>query len=260
MTQTHKTINNREGHWILARMGKKVLRPGGKELTLQMIDKLSISKEDKVVEFAPGLGFTANITLKKEPNSYTGVEINEEAARILRKKINGSNQKIVVGNAEASGLEDNSYTKVYNEAMLTMQSGSKKSAIMREAHRILRPGGLYGIHEIALRPDDISDALKTEIKQQLAGAIKVNARPLTAPEWKELLEKEGFEVIETLHNPFHLLKSGRMIQDEGFMRSLKIFFNILTHPQARKRILQMKKVFRKYEKQMSAISIIARKK
>ena len=36
------TINRRQGHWILAKMGKKVLRPGGKELTLKLIKNLEI--------------------------------------------------------------------------------------------------------------------------------------------------------------------------------------------------------------------------
>ena len=42
------------GHWLLARMGKRVLRPGGIELTRQMLDALNIRESDDVVEFAPG--------------------------------------------------------------------------------------------------------------------------------------------------------------------------------------------------------------
>lgn len=46
------------GHWLLARMGKRVLRPGGLELTHRLLDVLSIDGDDDVVEFAPGLGIT----------------------------------------------------------------------------------------------------------------------------------------------------------------------------------------------------------
>ena len=62
-------MNPQQGHWILAKMGKKVLRPGGKELSLKMIENLNITSNDDVVEFAPGLGFTAEITLAKKPKS-----------------------------------------------------------------------------------------------------------------------------------------------------------------------------------------------
>ncbi|HCD33381.1 MAG TPA: SAM-dependent methyltransferase, partial [Phycisphaerales bacterium] len=38
------------GHWVLARLGKRVLRPGGVELTRWMIDSLGIGQDDRVVE------------------------------------------------------------------------------------------------------------------------------------------------------------------------------------------------------------------
>ncbi len=256
----NKTIDTKQGHWILAKMGKKVLRPGGKELTQKLIQNLKISLEDDIVEFAPGLGFTASIALQSNPKTYTGIELNEEAASILRKTINGKDRQIIIGNAAESTLNNNSYSKVYGEAMLTMQADHRKFEIIKEAHRILKTGGLYGIHELGLQPNDISEEKKAEIQRALAQVIKVNARPLTISEWSNLLEKEGFKVIKTETNPMHLLEPKRMIDDEGFFRTLKIAFNILTHPKERKRILAMRKVFRKYQSHLNAISIVAEKK
>lgn len=255
----HQTLNAEQGHWLLAKMGKKVLRPGGKELTLQLMDKLAISHQDDIVEFAPGLGFTAGIALQKNPRTYTGVELNAEAAGILRKKINGPSREIVVGNACCCPLERGSADKVYGEAMLTMQADHRKAEIVREAYRLLRPGGLYGIHEIALTPDSIPEAAKKQIQHDLATTIKVNARPLTQAEWTTMLEAEGFTVESVMTNPMHLLETARIIDDEGFFRTLKIVFNILTHPKARKRIVEMRKVFQRYEDSMCAIAIVARK-
>ena len=51
---THKM----PGHWLLAKLGKRVLRPGGLELTRVMLKRLDIQSCDAVVEFAPGLGVT----------------------------------------------------------------------------------------------------------------------------------------------------------------------------------------------------------
>lgn len=256
----NQSLNTEQGHWLLAKMGKKVLRPGGKELTLQLIEQLAISQKDDIVEFAPGLGFTAGMALTKNPHSYTGVELNEEAASILRVKINGPMRRIVVGNACCCPLDAASADKVYGEAMLTMQTDHRKSEIVREAHRLLRPGGLYGIHEIALTPDSMPEADKKQVQQDLARTIKVNARPLTAAEWIHILETEGFTVEHISTNPMHLLEPRRIVDDEGFFRTLRIVFNILTHPKARKRILAMRKVFRRYEASMSAIAIVARKR
>ena len=69
------------GHWLLARLGKRVLRPGGLELTRKLLKHAGLSDAD-VVELAPGLGRTATELLSFQPASYVGVEKDEDAARI----------------------------------------------------------------------------------------------------------------------------------------------------------------------------------
>ncbi len=256
---TKTDISIAPGHWVLARMGKRVLRPGGKELTLKMIANLAISNQDEVVEFAPGMGFTANIVNKKNPKKYTAVELNEEAAARLKTIFNKENQEIVLGNAADTKLPENYADKVYGEAMLTMQNDKQKQDIINEAYRILKKGGLYGVHEISLMPEDISEEQKLGVQKDLAHGIKVNARPLTTKEWTTLFENAGFKIKEIAYNPMHLLEPKRIISDEGFFRALKIAFNIATHSKARKRIKQMRKSFVKNEQNMQAISIVAEK-
>ena len=119
-------IQKTPGHWLLARLGKRVLRPGGIELTRKMLDALAISPGDNVIEFAPGLGVTAKLTLKREPASYVGVERDERAARSVRRVLSGANQRCVIGKAQETGLPGESASVVYGEAMLTMQSATVK--------------------------------------------------------------------------------------------------------------------------------------
>ena len=69
------------GHWLLARLGKRVLRPGGLGLTRALLDGLAIGPADEVVEFAPGLGVTARMILQRGPRCYTGVERDAKATQ-----------------------------------------------------------------------------------------------------------------------------------------------------------------------------------
>lgn len=246
-----------QGHWILAKMGKRVLRPGGKELTKKLVSELHIQQDDDLVEFAPGLGYTANLALHHAPHSYIGVDADEDAVRELKNRIKGRNTKFQIGNAAETHLPDESKDKVFGEAMLTMHADHRKSDIIKEARRIQKKGGLYAIHELGLV--DVDDTLKSEIQKELALAIKVNARPLTEEEWGALLEKEGFKVNKVYTNGMFLLEYRRILEDEGFFRTLKIGFKIITHPKALKRILGMKKIFRKYQRHMNAIVIISEK-
>jgi len=246
-----------QGHWILAKMGKKVLRPGGKEMTCQLVSALQITQTDDIVEFAPGLGYTASLALQDHPYSYVGVDSDSDAIDQLEKKIAGNNIRFINGNAANTTLEEGTKDKVFGEAMLTMHADHRKLEIIREAKRILKKGGLYAIHELGL--NDVNEDLKAQIQKELALAIKVNAKPLTKGEWQSLLENEGFKVKNVFVNEMFLLEVKRLIDDEGFFRFLKISFNIIMNPKARTRILEMRKIFRKYQHHLNAIVIIAEK-
>ncbi|MCK6529163.1 class I SAM-dependent methyltransferase [Myxococcota bacterium] len=250
-------VTRMPGHWLLARLGKRVLRPGGRELTERMLADLAISPADDVVEFAPGLGVTARRALAARPASYTGVERAPEAAEIVRGYLPASGARCVVGHAEETGLPGGSATVVYGEAMLTMQTAKGKVRIVDEARRLLRAGGRYGIHELALTPDTLDEGLKAGIERELSQAIHVGARPLTESEWRQLLADQGFAVTTMTTSPMHLLELRRMIQDEGILGVLRIAWNVLCDRQARARVLEMRRVFRKHARHLSAITIVA---
>ena len=248
------------GHWLLARLGKRVLRPGGRQLTGQMIEALNIQSGDAVIEFAPGLGETARLTLQRKPASYTAVERDKDAAALVERFLTGPEQRCVVGFAENTGLPDATATVVYGEAMLSMQPPQHKLQIVREAYRLLKQGGRYGIHELCLMPDDLDENTKREIQNDLAAAIHHGTRPLTGAEWQGLLESEGFSVQAQVQAPMHLLEPRRIMQDEGVFGALRFAFNLLCNRAARRRVLAMRRVFSKHRNHLAAIMLIAHKK
>lgn len=244
------------GHWVLARMGKRVLRPGGMELTRRMLRSLGIGRTDDVVEFAPGMGLTARLTLAMSPVSYTAVERDAAAALEVGRYLTGDSQCCVVGSAAETGLPSASATVVYGEAMLTMQTDVTKRQIVREAARLLKSGGRYGIHEMCLA-DGADAESRREIESALTGVVHHGVKPLTVSEWRALLESEGF-VISTVESvPMSLLEPGRVVSDEGFLRAVKFFFNVLRNAEARRRVLTMRSVFRRYRKQLAAVAMTA---
>lgn len=243
------------GHWLLARLGKRVLRPGGRKLTEQMLGDASLRNAD-VVELAPGLGKTAKAILALHPSSYVGVESDSAAAELTRAAI-GDNGDVVRGDASRTGLPDESADVVIGEAMLTMQTNRNKTEIADEALRVLRPGGRYAIHELAIEPNDLDDSFKNEIRKDLARSIKVNARPLTPSEWTELLTAAGFEVEHVRFAPMALLEPRRIFADEGFLRTLHFVANVARDGDARRRILAMRRTFTKYRDHLTAIEVIA---
>ena len=248
------------GHWLLARLGKRVLRPGGRQLTHRMIEALNVQANDAVIEFAPGLGETARLTLKRKPANYTAVERDKDAAAMVEKFLQGPGQRCVVGFAERTGLPDATATVVYGEAMLSMQPPDHKSHIVREACRLLKPGGRYGIHELCLTPDDLDENSKHTLEHDLASVIHHGTRPLTSAEWRCLLESEGFVVEAQDHAPMSLLEPWRIIRDEGVFRALRFAFNLFRNRAARQRVLAMRRVFVTHRNHLAAIMLVGRKK
>lgn len=255
-----KDVSKMPGHWVFAKMGKKVLRPGGLELTRKMLEELAIRATDEVVEFAPGLGITAKMVIEKNPISFIAIEKDEAAAMRLRNLLKGEKQICHLGMAEKTGLPAESATVVYGEAMLTMLTDGKKREVIGEAARILKPGGRYGIHELCITPDDIDDSLQKTIRSELSSAMHVGASPLTAKLWEQMLDDEGFDVQRVIFQPFLLLEPKRLLQDEGPIGAARFAFNLLTHGEARRSILKMKNVFKKYRANLSGIAITAAKR
>lgn len=140
-----------------------------------------------------------------------------------------------------------------------MQGEKAKRAIMSEAARILRPGGRYVIHELAMRPDTIAEEPATEIRRALARAINVNARPLTVADWRRALEEVGLVVEETRTAPMALLKPGRMVADEGVLGALRIMRNVARDKDLRERVTTMARTFKKYDRHLCGVAIVARK-
>lgn len=237
-----------------------MLRPGGIELTRRLVRHADPKAADRIVEFGPGLGATAEMLLAVGPREYTGVDPNPEGAEQLLAILRRSpHARLVTATASRTGLADGCADLVVGEAMLTMQSEKDKQNIIAEAFRILAPGGRYAIHELGLRPDDVPEQVETEISKALSRTIKVGARPLTAAHWARLLEEAGFTVEHPDHNPMHLLEPARIVRDEGLRGALRYFDNVRRNPAARKRLLAMRKVFRAHRDHINAVAFVARK-
>jgi SAM-dependent methyltransferase len=243
------------GHWLLARLGKRVLRPGGLELTTRMLAAAGIGGAD-VVELGPGLGRTARDIVALRPRSYIGVDDTAAATAAVREVVEPIEGRVVVADAAATGLPSSSADVVIGEAMLTMQGDKAKRAIIAEAFRVVRPGGRYAIHELGLKPDSMPQETKDEIRRDLARSIKVNARPLTASEWQQLLTDAGFEVVSVDHASMALLNPARVLADEGLTGALRIVGNLIVRRAARRRVIGMRLTFHRYRRSLTAVAAV----
>ena len=138
-----------------------------------------------------------------------------------------------------------------------MQGGKAKGSSRGAAARVLRPGGRDVSQEVAVRPDAIGEEPATEIRRALARAINVSARPRAVADWRRTLEDVALVVEETRMAPMALLKVGRNIRDEGVGGFLRIARNVAADKALRRRVQELAGPFKRYEKDMVGIAIVA---
>lgn len=297
LTHEHLETCRMPGHWLLARLGKQVLRPGGRELTEAMLADVGVGETDDVVELAPGAGATAHLLLASRPHSYVAVDQDAEVVERLARALDepqastrtgaahdtglaAGSASVVVAEAmltmnpdavrrrivaEAfrvlapAGLAAGSASVVVAEAMLTMNPDAMRRRIVAEAFRVLAPGGRYAVHELALVPDDLPQAERQRIARDLSTSIHVGAKPLPAAEWRALLEDAGFVVEAILTAPMSLLELGRFVRDEGLWGTARFAVNLARDRAALARVWEMRDVFRRHASHLGAIALVARK-
>ena len=258
LPQSDRSTSTAAGHWVLARAGKRVLRPGGLKLTKRMLSAANMQGK-KIVEFAPGLGRTAQLIVSEGVASYVGVDQDPAAVARVEAIVKPHGGTVINAKAQDTGLSSESADVVVGEAMMTMQGEKAKAEIAAEAFRLLKPGGRYAIHELGLTPNNIDPELADGLRKQLARTIRANARPLTENEWRAVLTNAGFEVEWRGFAPMASLSLRRNLTDEGLLGVARIIRNLIRDKDLRARVLQMRSTFNKYRDHLTGIAIVAKK-
>jgi SAM-dependent methyltransferase len=168
-----------------------------------------------------------------------------------------------ISNIEAAGLSDrisivagdifqldritDKFDYVLAEAILTMQSNPGKAKILSIIRDRLKPSGKFLAHELLVRSDE------AQVRKNLSQAIRVNADPLSLLEWEAACENAGLTLQQQQTGSMKLLNLSQIVRDEGLLRTVKIAWNVLTNPNLRHRIFQIRSSFKQHKNQFGYI-------
>ena len=258
MAPTTINLPTAPGHQVLAAAGKKILRPGGKAATEQLFVWANFQPGETVLELASSFGYSAIALAKRFGVRVVGVEKNPDSVARARANIEAAGLadriQIIEGDIFQLDAIPGEFDYVLAEAILSMQSGSGKAKILNSIQRRLKPGGRFLSHEL------LAKNREAEIHQALSQEIKMNTTPLSAANWIATLAADGLQVQQHQTGGMALLNLRAMIQDEGVLGTAKILWNISTKPQIRLRVLQMRRIFQKYDQDLGYIVLVATKK
>lgn len=229
------------GHQVLAAAGKRILRPGGKAATEQLFTWADFQPGDTVLELAASFGESAIALARRFNVRVVGIEKNPDSIAKARENIKaaGLSDKITIIEGDVFKLDKitDKFDYVLAEAILTMQSDVNKAKILSGIKDCLKPDGKFLSHEMLVRSNEL------EVRKSLSQAIRVNANPLTCEEWTTVCQNAGLKVKQSQVGTMGLLNLRQVIADEGLLGTVKIAWNILTNPNLRHRVLQMRRNF-----------------
>jgi ubiquinone/menaquinone biosynthesis C-methylase UbiE len=112
-----------------------------------------------------------------------------ELARANQREAGVENVEFVKGTIEEVPLPDESVDVVISNCVINLSAD--KSRVLREAARVLRPGGRFAVSDVIADPD-MDDATRRDM-EQWTGCI---AGALTRADFERELEAAGFESVE----------------------------------------------------------------
>jgi predicted O-methyltransferase YrrM len=257
MTHMHvkSDLRTAPGYQVLAAAGKKILRPGGRLATSQLLAWADFQPGETVLELASSFGASAINLAKTYGVKVIGVENNPDSIACARRNIQaaGFTGQIEIIEGDIFHLEEISgqFDYIFAEAILTMQSIPLKAKILTQIKSHLKPGGKFLAHELLAREN-----IK-EIHRELSKVNHVNATPLSEKGWINSCENAGLKVQKYQTGSMKILNPIDIIKDEGIADTGKFFWNLLRHKIIRGRVLEMKNVFQKYRDDLGYIIFYA---
>lgn len=243
------------GHQVLATAGKKILRPGGKAATQQLLTWANFQPGETLLELAASFGESAIEIAKKYKVRVVGMEKNPDSVAKARENIKaaGLSDQITIIEGDIFHLDEmtDKFDYVLAEAILTMQSDVGKAKILSGVKNCLKPGGKFLSHEMLVRDN------AEQVRKSLSESIRVNANPLTVSQWSNLCRDAGLTLQQQQTGNMGLLNLNQMINDEGLFGTVKIIWNVLTKPNLRHRVLQMRRSFQQQGKNLGYIVFIS---
>ncbi len=250
------SIESVPGHVFLAKMGKKLLRPGGRRATEELFTLADLKPGERVCEIATNRAVTAMELAGRFGVEVDGVDASEDFLSLARRNVAArglqDRVRLHVGKGHELPFDDGSFDVVTAEAVITMLPLKRKAETVTEAARVLRPGGRLVIHELAW-----ADDTETEIQKELVAAIRHGANPLTMEQWKALATEAGLGDVTVRTGMMSLMSPRGLIRDEGIGGVCRIGFNVLRTRGAFSRFKTMARFFRRHHQRLRYIVMCA---
>jgi ubiquinone/menaquinone biosynthesis C-methylase UbiE len=147
-----------------------------------------------VLDLGSGGGIDVLLSAKRvgPTGKVYGLDMTDEMLALARenqRKAGASNVEFLKGTIEAIPLPDQSVDVIISNCVINLSED--KDAVLREAFRVLKPGGRFAVSDVVIRGD-----VPSEIRRSMELWVGCVAGALTENEYTSKLTAAGFESVE----------------------------------------------------------------
>ncbi len=147
-----------------------------------------------VLDLGSGGGIDVLLSAKRvgPAGKVYGLDMTEEMLALARenqRKAGATNVEFLQGTIEAIPLPDQSVDVIISNCVINLSED--KDAVLREAFRVLRPGGRFAVSDVVIRGE-----VPAEIRRSLELWVGCVAGALEEDEYAHKLRAAGFESVE----------------------------------------------------------------
>ncbi len=153
-----------------------------------------LNEGETVLDLGSGGGIDVFLSAKRvgPTGKVYGLDMTDEMLALAnenKKKAGVQNVEFLKGEIESIPLPDNSVDVIISNCVINLSAD--KGRVLREAFRVLKPGGRFAVSDVVRRDGDIPEEIARNVELWIgcvAGALAVS-------EYERLLGQAGFESI-----------------------------------------------------------------
>jgi len=215
---TQDEIEQLDAYAFLAVLGKRVIHPGGRRSTVELIERADFRQDQNVLDIGCGVGTTAIEIARRFGCHVTAADISPlMLARThanVRKTRLENNVEVVRADIVDLSFPDNFFDRVIAEAVTMFVD---RPAAARELVRVCKPGGRVLATEFLWRKPPTREA-----RQLFLGELCPGMTFDSLEEWVTIYENAGLTDVQVTSGAFEMMTPSGFVGDEGLANSVAV--------------------------------------
>jgi SAM-dependent methyltransferase len=225
-------VDRLDPYAFMAVVGKRVIHPGGRRSTHQMLELAGLAPGQRVIDVGCGVATTAIEVARRFGCHVTAVDIDPLMLTRASANVRASGvDTVLVAKADIQALEfaDQTFDRVLIEAVTMFVD---RRLAVREVVRVCRPGGRVLDHEFIYRRPPTA-----EIRRIFEGEVCPGIRFDTAADWLALYQSAGLNSLQQRTGPFSMMTPWGMLRDEGIRNLLAMLARVAARRAYRRKMI-----------------------